>query len=187
MESHKTYQAINPVELAKISQELIVKNKTAYKHLATGLPVQQILDEIIPQLIKLYKGHVVQIVQFETDLSCINLAVLFDDSYTKEMHQAKIGKIHKAINSINDKKDIPIILYCHSGSRSAYCQRIMLNMGFSKVINLGLIFLSISNLAKLIFSNILHIGKLLEFSNEEQLDACYKKMKKLEERLNSDY
>ena len=29
MESHKTYQAINPVELAKISQELIVKNKTA--------------------------------------------------------------------------------------------------------------------------------------------------------------
>ena len=103
MESHKTYQAINPVELAKISQELIVKNKTAYKHLATGLPVQQILDEIIPQLIKLYKGHVVQIVQFETDLSCINLAVLFDDSYTKEMHQAKMGKIHKAINSINDK------------------------------------------------------------------------------------
>ena len=54
-------------------------------------------------MIKLYKGHVVQIVQFETDLSCINLAVLFDDSYTKEMHQAKMGKIHKAINSINDK------------------------------------------------------------------------------------
>ena len=54
-------------------------------------------------MIKLYKGHVVQVVQFETDLSCINLAVLFDDSYTKEMHQAKIGKIHKAINSINDK------------------------------------------------------------------------------------
>ncbi len=103
MESHKTYQAINPVELAKISQELIVKNKTAYKHLSTVLPVQQILDEIIPKLIKLYKGHVVQIVQFETDLSCINLAVLFDDSYTKEMHQAKMGKIHKAINSINDK------------------------------------------------------------------------------------
>ena len=44
-----------------------------------------------------------------------------------------------------------------------------------------------SNLAKLIFSNLLHIGKLLEFSSEEQLDACYKKMKKLEERLNSDY
>ena len=88
---------------AEVSSFFIVKNKTAYEHLATGLPVQQILDEIIPKLIKLYKGHVVQIVQFETDLSCINLAVLFDDSYTKEMHQAKIGKIHKAINSINDK------------------------------------------------------------------------------------
>lgn len=109
MESNKTYQAINPVELAKISQELIVKNKTAYKHLATGLPVHQILDEIIPQLIKLYKGHVIQIVQFESDLSYINLAVLFDDSYTKEMHQSKIGRIHKTINSINDKYGLTTI------------------------------------------------------------------------------
>ena len=95
MESHKTYQAINPVELAKISQELIVKNKTAYEHLATGLPVQQILDEIIPKLIKLYKGHVVQIVQFETDLSCINLAVLFDDSYKNSsyIYKARNGTV----------------------------------------------------------------------------------------------
>ena len=109
MESHKTYQAIDPVELARISQELITKNKTAYKHLATGLPVQQILDEIIPQLIRLYKGHVVQIVQFESDLSYITLAVLFDDYYTKEMHQAKIGKIRKTINSINDKYGLATI------------------------------------------------------------------------------
>src|SRR5574344_370419 len=43
---------------------------------------------------------------------------------------------YNSLEQINDKKDIPIILYCHSGSRSAYCQRIMLNMGFSKVINL---------------------------------------------------
>ena len=60
-------------------------------------------------MIKLYKGHVVQVVQFETDLSCINLAVLFDDYYTKEMHQAKIGKIRKTINSINDKYGLATI------------------------------------------------------------------------------
>ena len=84
MESHKTYQAINPVELAKISQELIVKNKTAYEHLATGLPVQQILDEIIPKLIKLYKGHVVQIVQFETDLKNWKLFA------NEKLHSAKM-------------------------------------------------------------------------------------------------
>ncbi|MBU5479870.1 hypothetical protein [Blautia sp. MSJ-19] len=103
MGKHKAYQTINPVDLARISQELIAKNKTAYKHLAAGIPIQQILDEIIPQLLRLYKGHVVEIVQFESDLSYINLAVLFDDSYTKEMHQAKMGKIYKTINSLNDK------------------------------------------------------------------------------------
>ena len=44
---------------------------------------------------------------------------------------------YNSLEQLNDKKDIPIILYCHSGRRSAYCQKIMLNMGFSKVINLN--------------------------------------------------
>ena len=42
-------------------------------------------------------------------------------------------------------------------------------------------------LAKLIFSNLLHLGDLLEISNKEKLDACYKKMNIIEERLNSNY
>lgn len=42
-------------------------------------------------------------------------------------------------------------------------------------------------LIKNIFSNLLYLGKLLEFSDEEIYDACYKKMKIVEERLNSDY
>ena len=74
-----------------------------YKHLAADIPVQQILDEIIPQLIKLYKGHVIQIVLFKNDLAYINLAVLFDDSYTLTMHQSKIGKSRKLMRAINDK------------------------------------------------------------------------------------
>lgn len=65
--------------------------------------IQQILSEIIPQLINLYKGHVVQIVQFKSDLAYINLAVLFDDSYTLTMHQSKIGKSRKLMHDLNEK------------------------------------------------------------------------------------
>jgi len=43
---------------------------------------------------------------------------------------------YSSLEAINDKKDIPIIVYCHSGSRSKYCQKIMLDMGFKKVTNL---------------------------------------------------
>ncbi|MDX9813284.1 MAG: ferredoxin-thioredoxin reductase catalytic domain-containing protein [Sulfurimonas sp.] len=34
------------------------------------------------------------------------------------------------------KKDEHIVLYCHVGSRSAHCARILRNMGFSKITNL---------------------------------------------------
>jgi ferredoxin-thioredoxin reductase catalytic subunit/rhodanese-related sulfurtransferase len=43
---------------------------------------------------------------------------------------------YQALESINEQKDIPVIVYCHSGSRSAYCQKIMLNLGFKSVSNL---------------------------------------------------
>ena len=43
---------------------------------------------------------------------------------------------YHALERINDQKDIPVIVYCHSGSRSAYCQRIMLDLGFKSVANL---------------------------------------------------
>lgn len=43
---------------------------------------------------------------------------------------------YNSLELLNNQKDIPIIVYCHSGSRSAYCQRIMLNMGYKSVTNL---------------------------------------------------
>lgn len=43
---------------------------------------------------------------------------------------------YQAIERVTDKKDTPVVVYCHSGSRSAYCQRIMLDMGFKSVSNL---------------------------------------------------
>ena len=103
MSNQKSYKSVDTVDVMRISQELILKNRTAYKHLAADIPVQQILDEIIHQLIKLYKGHVIQIVQFKNDLAYINLAVLFDDSYTLTMHQSKIGKSRKLMRTINEK------------------------------------------------------------------------------------
>ena len=95
MSIQKTNESVDTIDIMRISQELILKNRTAYKHLAADIPVQQILDEIIPQLISLYKGHVVQIIQFENDLAYINLAVLFDESYTRTIHQSKSGKSRK--------------------------------------------------------------------------------------------
>lgn len=103
MSNQKACKSIDTIDVMRISQELIVKNRTVYKHLAADIPVQQILDELIPQLISLYKGHVVQIIQFENDLAYINLAVLFDDSYTLTMHQSKIGKSRKLRRTINEK------------------------------------------------------------------------------------
>lgn len=82
MSNQKACESVDTIDIMRISQEFIIKNKIVYRHLAADIPVQQILDEIIPQLISLYKGHVVQIIQFENDLAYINLAVLFDDSYT---------------------------------------------------------------------------------------------------------
>ena len=43
---------------------------------------------------------------------------------------------YQALQQIEDKKDTPIVVYCLSGSRSAYCQGVMLTMGFKSVANL---------------------------------------------------
>ncbi len=43
---------------------------------------------------------------------------------------------YQALEQIDDQKDTPVVVYCLSGSRSAYCQRIMLDLGFKSVANL---------------------------------------------------
>ena len=42
---------------------------------------------------------------------------------------------YNQLDQIEDKKDKPIILYCLTGSRSAYCQRILKDMGWKHVCN----------------------------------------------------
>ncbi|MBP6164115.1 MAG: sulfurtransferase [Aliarcobacter sp.] len=43
---------------------------------------------------------------------------------------------YQAIEAINTQKETPVVVYCLSGSRSAYCQRIMKDLGFKSVANL---------------------------------------------------
>lgn len=43
---------------------------------------------------------------------------------------------YNSIEILHDQKEIPAVVYCHSGSRSSYCQKIMLNLGFKTVVNL---------------------------------------------------
>mgnify|MGYP000845358805 CR=1 FL=1 len=44
---------------------------------------------------------------------------------------------YQALSQIDDKKDSNIVVYCFSGSRSAYCQQIMSSMGYNHIVNLG--------------------------------------------------
>ncbi|WP_024954731.1 ferredoxin-thioredoxin reductase catalytic domain-containing protein [Sulfurospirillum arcachonense] len=43
---------------------------------------------------------------------------------------------HNAMSQLNGQENIPVIVYCYSGSRSEYCQRILKHMGYKTVINL---------------------------------------------------
>lgn len=42
---------------------------------------------------------------------------------------------YHALKQVEDQKDKPTIVYCYTGSRSAYCQRVMLDMGWKQVSN----------------------------------------------------
>ena len=42
---------------------------------------------------------------------------------------------YQSLEQIEDQKEKPVILYCLSGSRSAYCQQVMKSMGFKQVAN----------------------------------------------------
>ncbi len=43
---------------------------------------------------------------------------------------------YKELSQLDERKDIPIVLYCLTGSRSNHCMNAMRQMGYGKVINL---------------------------------------------------
>jgi len=43
---------------------------------------------------------------------------------------------YEKLNQIENEKDTPCVVYCHIGQRSAYCQKVMRDLGFKTVSNL---------------------------------------------------
>lgn len=85
-DKEKDYNVTDIMELIKISNEFIERNRKIYERLATGIPTQEILDALIPELISLYGNYVMQIVQYRTSLSRITLAVLTSSDYSADVH-----------------------------------------------------------------------------------------------------
>jgi len=52
-------------------------------------------------------------------------------------HLIPTSNLGNGLDKISDKKEENIVVYCHSGARSARVQEIMKNIGFKTVINLG--------------------------------------------------
>ena len=44
---------------------------------------------------------------------------------------------YNSLSQIDEQKEMPTIVYCHIGSRSAYCQRMMRDLGYKTVVNLS--------------------------------------------------
>lgn len=85
-DKEKDYNVVDIMELIKISNEFIERNRKVYKRLAAGIPTQEILDALIPELISLYGNYVMQIVQYKTSLSRITLAILTSSDYSADVH-----------------------------------------------------------------------------------------------------
>lgn len=51
-------------------------------------------------------------------------------------HLCPTTSFYDTIKALENLKETPIVVYCHSGSRSAYCQRVLLDMKFKLVANL---------------------------------------------------
>ena len=85
-DKEKDYNVADIMELIKISNEFIERNRKVYERLAAGIPTQEILDALIPELISLYGNYVMQIVQYKTSLSRITLAVLTSSDYGPAAH-----------------------------------------------------------------------------------------------------
>ena len=52
-------------------------------------------------------------------------------------HLIPTSNLGNGLDKISDKKEENIVVYCHSGARSARVQEIMKSIGFKTIINLG--------------------------------------------------
>lgn len=103
MKNKKNYEVADIMELIKISNEFIERNRKIYERLAAGIPTQGILDSLIPELIDLYEDHAIQINQYESDTSYIALAVLVTDDYNIPTHMTLFDRHQRLLEKYNDQ------------------------------------------------------------------------------------
>ena len=103
MKSKKNYEVADILELIKISNEFIERNRRVYERLAAGIPTQGIIDSLVPELVNLYGDHVVQINQYESDEAYIALAILVADDYNVSAHMSIFSQRQRLLEKYNDQ------------------------------------------------------------------------------------
>ena len=103
MKYKKNYEIADILELIKISNEFIERNRRVYERLAAGIPTQGIIDSLVPELVNLYGDHVVQINQYESDEAYIALAILVADDYNVSAHMSIFSQRQRLLEKYNDQ------------------------------------------------------------------------------------
>ena len=103
MKSKKNYEVADIMELIKLSNEFIERNRKIYERLAAGIPTQGIIDSLIPELIDLYGDYVIQINQYESDESYIALAILVADDYDVSAHMSIFSQRQRLLEKYNNQ------------------------------------------------------------------------------------
>ena len=106
MKYKKNFEVADIMELIKISNEFIERNRKIYERLAAGIPTQGILDSLIPELVDLYGDYVIQINQYESDESYITLAILVTDDYDVSAHMSIFDGRQRLLEKYNDQYSI---------------------------------------------------------------------------------
>ena len=103
MKNKKNYEVADILELIKISNEFVERNRKVYERLAAGIPTQGIIDSLVPELVNLYGDYVIQINQYESDESYIALAILVADDYDVSAHMSIFGGRQRLLEKYNDQ------------------------------------------------------------------------------------
>ena len=103
MKSKKNYEVADILELIKISNEYIERNRRVYERLAAGIPTQSILDALVPELVDLYGDYIIQINQYESGESYITLAILVSNDYDISAHKLISAARQRLLEKYNNQ------------------------------------------------------------------------------------
>ena len=103
MKSKKNYEVADILELIKISNEYIERNRRVYERLAAGIPTQSILDALMPELVNLYGDYIIQINQYESGESYITLAILVSNDYDISAHKLISAARQRLLEKYNNQ------------------------------------------------------------------------------------